>query len=175
MRTDAARFAYADPPYLGCGKARYGSEHPQAAIWDDPSTHVALVKQLIEDYPDGWAISCNPRDLAMYLAECPSDVRVGAWVKTFHQIRPTMTQFAWEPVIWRTVRKGRRSPMVRDWLACPATRKKGLVGAKPEAFNNWVLDLLGFRPGDVVDDIFPGTGGMGHAALARSEVVPDED
>jgi len=29
------RFAYADPPYLGCGR-RYVDSHPDALIWDDP-------------------------------------------------------------------------------------------------------------------------------------------
>ena len=33
------RVAYADPPYLGCSKRLYG-EHPGAADWDDPATHI---------------------------------------------------------------------------------------------------------------------------------------
>jgi hypothetical protein len=38
--------------------------------------------------------------------------------------------------------------------------KKGLVGAKPDVFNNWVLDLLNFKHGDTLDDLFTGSGGM---------------
>ena len=33
-----ARYAYADPPYLGCGKL-YADHHPDALEWDDPETH----------------------------------------------------------------------------------------------------------------------------------------
>lgn len=163
------RFAYADPPYFGCGASHYGEHHPDAATWDEQSTHLDLIDRLADEYPDGWALSCNPRDLAWLLPACPDDVRVAAWCKTWHQIRPTTTQFAWEPVIWRTTRKdNKRSPMVRDWMACAVTRQTGLKGAKPDQFNQWVLDLLAFRPDeDTLDDLFPGTGGMA-ATLARA-------
>jgi hypothetical protein len=50
--------------------------------------------------------------------------------------------------------------MVRDWLSCAAARKKGLQGAKPDAFNDWVLLLLNAQPGDTVRDLFPGSHGM---------------
>lgn len=157
------RFAFADPPYLGCGKSHYGDQHPDAAAWDEPSTHLALVARLVDEYPDGWVLSCNPRDLAMYLPACPEGYRVGAWTKTWHQIRPTTVQFAWEPVIFFGGRKDpKRSPMVRDWLSCAVTRQRGLKGAKPDLFNQWVLDLLAFQPGDTLDDLFPGTGSMSH-------------
>jgi hypothetical protein len=156
------RFAYADPPYLGCGKSHYGDQHPDAEVWDDPRMHRKLVARLCREYPDGWVVSLNPRDLLLYLSAAPEDVRVGAWCKTWHQIRPTTTQYAWEPVIWRGGRKdNKRSPMVRDWMPCAVTRQRGLKGAKPPAFNRWVLDLLAFHPDeDTLDDLFPGTGGM---------------
>ena len=155
------RFAYADPPYLGCGKALYAIHHPEAAAWDDPTAYVDLAARLCDEYPDGWALSCNPRDLAMYLGVLPSDVRVAPWCKSWHQIRPTTVQFAWEPVIFRGGRKdNKRAPMVRDWLVANATRMRGLPGAKPDQFNRWVLDLLNYQDGDELDDLFPGTGGM---------------
>jgi hypothetical protein len=50
---------------------------------------------------------------------------------------------------------------VRDHLVEPITLRRGLTGAKPVAFNRWVLDLLGYVKGDEVVDLFPGTGGMG--------------
>lgn len=56
--------------------------------------------------------------------------------------------------------------MVRDWMTCRPTQGTGLKGAKPATFNRWVLDLLGYADGDVLDDLFPGTGSMA-AALAR--------
>lgn len=157
------RFAYADPPYLGCGVKLYGAHHPEAAAWDDPQTHIDLLGRLSDEYPDGWAVSLHLPSLRLYLDNCPDDVRVGAWVKTWHQIRPTTTQFAWEPVIWRGGRKDpKRTPMVRDWLSANATRQRGLPGAKPAEFNRWVADLLNYQDGDTLDDLFPGTGGMGH-------------
>lgn len=155
------RLAYADPPYLGCGKSHYGEHHPEAAVWDDPKTHIELVARLVDEFPDGWALSCNPRDLRWLLPEIPDDVRVAPWCKTWHQIRPTTVQYAWEPVLWRGGRRDhKRSPMTRDWLACAVTRQRGLKGAKPETFNRWVADLLCYREGDELVDLFPGTGGM---------------
>jgi hypothetical protein len=158
------RFAYADPPYLGCGASHYGEHHPDAADWDEVATHEALADRLMADYPDGWALSLNPRDLTMYLNRFERggvDVRVAAWCKTWHQIRPTTTQFSWEPVIFRSEKKLSKRPMVRDWMACAVTRQKGLKGAKPEAFCRWVADLIGYEEGDEMDDLFPGTGVMG--------------
>lgn len=155
-------FAYADPPYLGCGAKLYGKHHPEAAVWDEPQTHRDLITRLCDEYPDGWAVSLHVPSLALYMDACPDDIRVGAWVKTWHQIRPTTTQHAWEPVIWRGGRKdNKRAPMVRDWLSANATRMRGLPGAKPDEFNRWIADLLNYREGDTLDDLFPGTGGMG--------------
>jgi len=155
------KFAYADPPYFGCGKSLYGKHHPEAAVWDDKQTHVDLAQMIVDEYPDGWVISLNPRDLKMYLNAVPDDVRVGSWVKNFHQIRPTTTQYAWEPVLFRGGRKdNKRSPMVRDWFQGNATRMRGLPGVKSHEFNRWVLDLLNYQEGDTLDDLFPGMGGM---------------
>jgi hypothetical protein len=155
------RFAYADPPYYKQGKRLYG-DHPEGHIWDEQQTHVDLVRKLTADYPDGWALSCNPSDLAWLLPHCPN-VRVCVWAKTFHQIRPLCSvQYAWEPVLVHGGRQIKnRKPMVRDWLACARSMRKGLVGAKPAEFNVWILDLLGYIPEhDTIDDLFPGTHGL---------------
>jgi len=158
------RFAYADPPYLGQGAKWYSKHHPDAAVWDDPQTHVELVARLVDEYPDGWAVSLSAPSLKLYLNACPEDVRIAAWVKTWHQFLPLTTQYAWEPVIWRGGRKDpKRNPWVRDWFSAgagnPALGKK-LTGAKPHEFNRWVADLLCYRSGDELTDLFPGTGGM---------------
>lgn len=43
-----------------------------------------------------------------------------------------------------------------DGLVSAATKRRGVVGAKPEQWTHWVLDLLGYHPGeDQVDDLFP--------------------
>lgn len=52
----------------------------------------------------------------------------------------------------------------KDFIVEPITLQKGLVGAKPEKVCRWILDLLNVHPGDVVFDLYPGTGIMGRVA-----------
>lgn len=158
------RFAYADPPYLGCGKRLYGDLHPDAADYDDPETHRALIGRLVDEYPDGWALSLHAPSLRTLLPMCPEDVRVMSWVKTWHQIRPLVpVQYAWEPVIVRGGRSQRHDPMVRDWVMAGATRMRGTPGAKPDDFCFWLFRVLGAEAGDEFVDLFPGSGAVGEA------------
>lgn len=54
--------------------------------------------------------------------------------------------------------------MIRDWISGPATRMKGVPGAKPHYFNRWILDLLIYNHDeDTLDDLFPGSNGMAQA------------
>ena len=164
------KFAYADPPYFKQGKKRYGEFHAEAEIWDSQESHLSLIDKLMSEYPDGWALSCNPADLNWLLPR-GGDVRVCSWVKTFHQIRPTTVQYAWEPVLLYGGRKdNKRKPMVRDWISGVATKRKGLPGAKPDYFNDWILNLLNYQIGDVIDDLFPGTNGL-LEAIKRKEIA----
>lgn len=166
------KFAYADPPYLGCCRL-YDHHHPDGLCWDDLDTHQLLIDRLVTDYPDGWAMSLHTPSLRHILPLVPDDVRVAAWVKPFHiykkGVRPA---YAWEPVLFRggrnkkppTPEKGGEAITPKDFLSCNITLRKGLTGAKPEPFNRWVLDLLGFIDGqDELDDLFPGTHGMSTA------------
>lgn len=160
------KFAYADPPYFKQGKKHYGKLHDAADIWDGKQAHLDLIDRLIREYPDGWALSCNPAELPWMIQH--EGIRVCAWVKTFHQIRGTTVQYAWEAVLLYGGRKdNKRKPMVRDWLSCRIAMKKGLTGAKPTEFNLWILDLLNFKNGDVLDDLFPGTNSMAEAIASR--------
>lgn len=161
------KFAYADPPYYTKGKKHYGKFHEEAHIWDDKQVHLDLVKRLIDEYPDGWALSCNSTNLSWILID--KEIRVCAWTKTFHQIRPFSVQYAWEPVLLYGGRKGKRNPMVRDWISGHPTFRKGLPGAKPDYFNDWILSLLNYQSGDTIDDLFPGTNGMGEAVKRADE------
>jgi hypothetical protein len=163
------KFAYADPPYLGMGSKFYKDLHPKASYYDSIETHVELIGRLNIEYPDGWALSCNPANLA-WILPIANGARVCAWVKTFHQIRPLCSvQYSWEPVLLSNGRKIKnRKPMVRDWISCPIAMKKGLKGAKPDAFNDWILELLGWEPGDEIDDLFPGTEGIKQAVNRRA-------
>lgn len=165
------RLAYADPPYLGMGAKLYGKFHPDAAKWDGIDAHRELIDFLVNGYPDGWAMSLSSPTLRQILPLCPPTVRVAAWVKPFASFKPNVNPaYAWEPVIFhRTRQADRTEDTIRDYLAEPITLKKGLPGAKPMRFNQWVLDLLGYQPGDTVDDIFPGTNGM---SLALAQTRP---
>lgn len=155
------KFAYADPPYLGCGNL-YAAHHADALAWNDPATHQGLIDRLCADYPDGWALSLHVPSLRVLLPMCPDDVRIGCWCKSFGSFKPGVNPaYVWEPVIWRGGRKHDRSePTARDFLVEPITLQRGLTGAKPRAFARWVFDLLGARKGDTLDDLFPGTGGV---------------
>lgn len=174
------RFAYADPPYLGCGTKHYGN-HPDAADWDDPATHRKLIDRLVDEYPDGWALSCHTPSLRVLLPFCPDDVRIGAWVKPFHILKKGVRpSYGWEAVLFRGGRnrnhppppKGGKGTTPRDFVSANITLRKGLTGAKPEPFCRWVLDILGWQPHDELDDLFPGTGVMSKViASLRTEVA----
>jgi len=157
------RFAYADPPYLGLGKL-YADKHPEALAWDDPAEHQRLIDRLVDEYPDGWAMSLHSPALRTILPMCPEKARVSAWVKPFCSFKPGVrVAYAWEPVIWMGGRKNRDKDTVRDWVAVNITLQRGLAGAKPRDFCRWVFDLLGALPGDELDDLFPGTNAVGAA------------
>lgn len=154
------RLAYADPPYLGC--ARRYREHPDAARWDDAAEHGALMERLEHDY-DGWALSLSAKSLPELLPLAPAGVRVGAWVKPFSAYKKHVRiAYGWEPLIFRPGRPNNdpEAPCTRDWLSSNMSLRRGTIGAKPEAFARWVLDLLGWLDGDTLDDLFPGSGVM---------------
>lgn len=159
------KFAYADPPYLGCGKKHYAAHHPEAADYDDPKAHQILVDRLVDEFPDGWAMSLSAPSLKVILPMCPDDCRVMAWVKPFCAFKANVTiAYAWEPVIVRGGRKRPRTmPTVRDWVSEVITLKRGLTGAKPEGFCMWLFDVLNIQPDDDFVDIFPGSGAVQRA------------
>jgi hypothetical protein len=183
------RFGYGDSPYLGCcglyGHVHEGDNPDLYGCWDELDTWKRYIAWLGDEYPEGWALSCNSTNLQALLPLCPPDVRVSAWVKPFHAykkgVRPA---YSWEPVIWRGGRnpqwghkhappeKGGKATTPKDHLACNITLKKGLTGAKPEAFCEWVLDLLNVHEADEMVDLFPGKGAMLDAIEARRSGRP---
>ncbi len=160
-QTETLRAAYADPPYLGCGKL-YAEHHPEAREWDQLQTHRNLVDRLCRDF-DCWAMSASSPSLQMILPMCPMDVRVMAWVKPFAVFKPNVgVAYAWEPVIVRGGRRRtREQPTVRDWVSAVITLRKGLTGAKPREFCWWLFDVLNLTAEDSFIDLFPGTGIVG--------------
>ena len=149
------KFAYADPPYIG-------QEHK----YDGPGVnHPLLIDYLCNEF-DGWALSCSSPTLHQILPMCPSDVRVGAWVKPFAIFKPNVNPgYTWEPVIfWHPKKRERCVPTVRDFVSCNITLKKGFTGAKPHGFSYWIFDLLGIDPKeDEFTDMFFGSGAVTEA------------
>ena len=144
------KVGYADPPYLGQAKRHYGREEVD---------HRRLINNLDENY-DAWALSCSSPSLTTLLPLCPEGIRIAAWVKPFAIFKPNVNPaYAWEPIIWKPGRKRtREQPTERDWVSANITLKKGLVGAKPEAFCYWLFNVLNLQPEDMFHDLFPGTG-----------------
>jgi hypothetical protein len=186
------RLCIADPPYLGRAHRWYGASgnakswtkrsghayerangdvHSEAAAWDNPDAHRALVERLISDY-DGWAIAMARDNLAEYLAWVPPETHVCVWHKPYSVPGGSRLITCWEPVLV-FVPKGRRKSALgkcqRDVLTANAAR--GFVGAKPRAWTRWVLDMLGYDPEvDTVDDLFHGSGAVARE-IAQGVIV----
>lgn len=162
---DLVKFAYADPPYLGCCKLYEHFHGDDGRCWDEPDTHRLLIDHLSETFPDGWAMSASSPSLRALLPLCPDDVRVAAWVKPFAVFKPNVNPaYTWEPVIYRGGRnRDRTEPTAKDHLIESITLRKGLTGAKPRRFGFWVFGLLGAEPTDKLVDLFIGTGAVSEA------------
>jgi hypothetical protein len=135
---DVVKFAYADPPYIGC--AGYYAEREEV-------DHAQLITRLVDEFPDGWALSCHTPSLRLLLPMTPEDTRVMAWVKPWAVFKPNVNPaYAWEPVLVRGGRKrARNEETERDWVSAGITLKRGMVGVKP--------------------DLYPGTGAVTRAWL----------
>lgn len=171
------KLAIADPPYLGRAARWYGGGggrgygageadyHPDASEWDDPARHEALVRQLDYAY-DGWAIAASPATFALYMQVRP-DARVLIWHRENAQPSGSRIKGEWEPVLVHVPesRRGRGAGLiVPDVLRCGIQNRTSFAGAKPQRWTRWVLDVLGHDPDtDTVDDLFPGSGAVGHA------------
>lgn len=154
------KLGYADPPYPGC--ADLYRDHVDYAGEVD---HVALIAHLEDEFA-GWVLHTNATPSTMALL-APLVVKTGArwcsWVKGFAAFKRNVSvAYAWEPVIIKAARKPVVSKrlVMRDWVECSITLKRGLTGAKPEAVCHWAFELCGARPDDQLEDLFPGTGAV---------------
>lgn len=159
------RFAYADPPYPG--RAFYYPERQEI-------DHASLLERLTAEYPDGWALSTSAPALRDVLALCPSGVRVCAWVRPVRRTCSTRALSAWEPLV---VADGRPLPVasadgrrvaqgLEDALVYRGRFRAfpgAVLGMKPPQFSEWMFQQLGARPGDQLDDLFPGSGAVAAA------------
>lgn len=158
------RIGYADPPYIGC--AHLYKDHPDYAGEVD---HAALIERLQSEY-DGWVLhaAATPKSMAVLapLVERIEGARWMTWVKGFAAFKRNVSvAYAWEPVLVKPARKPVVSKrlVMRDWVECSITLRKGLTGAKPEAVCHWAFEMVGARPEDQLDDMFPGTGAVADA------------
>ena len=152
-----ARIAYADPPYPGC--AHLYKDHPD---YGGEVDHYELICRMAEDY-DGFILHSSSVAMRTIVPMLPADVRCMAWVKGFAAFKRNVSvAYAWEPVYVQAARKPVVSKRIvmRDWIECPITLRRGLTGAKPEKVCHWAFEMVGARPDDELVDLFPGTGAV---------------
>jgi hypothetical protein len=165
-------FCYADPPYPGLARRYYDC---------DEVDHVELVRRLVEEFPDGWALSTGPDALDDVLAivrrrldlestklEPRLRSRTAIWVKGSRKGVSYSARNAYEPLIvcgGRAVELGVNDSLddVLVWGGRQHTHPDALVGMKPAAFCEWMFRLLGATRGDQLVDLFPGSGSVSRA------------
>lgn len=158
-----ARFAYADPPYIGCAHKHY-RDH---ADYGGEVDHRELTGRL-EGY-DGWALSLSAKSLPEVLALCPQGVLVHAWFKPIAPPLGDHRRYNWEPVIVKPLRQYGPGYVPTAQIASPPQftfRGKDtshVIGEKPAAFAHWVFAAAGLMATDQVDDLFPGSGAISRA------------
>lgn len=137
--------------------------HPDAAEWDEPARHRQLLEEL-EAGADCWAIATTPDGLAAY-GVLPPAARLLAWVKPNNPPSGNRVRGLFELVIAYTHPTRRLMEAGRGTtdVLIKASPRIGFAGAKPAAWTHWVLDVLGYLPGDEVIDMFPGSGSVAAA------------
>ena len=154
------KIGYADPPYIGC--AHLYKDHPDFAGEVD---HPRLIERLMDEF-DGWVLHAAAHNASEAILGPMAEkygLRKGIWVKQFAAFKRNVpVAYAWEPVYIKAASKPVVSKrlVMRDWIMCPITMKKGLTGAKPEAVCHWAFELAACRPEYDLSDLFPGTGAV---------------
>ena len=114
------------------------------------------------------ALSTSATALPDVLAICRCagvDVAVAAWTRGARgHADPHGPVSSWEPVIYCGGRHGTFRPdSLVHGVKPRSTDPDHVVGAKPAVFARWLFELLGAAPGDTLDDLFPGSGGIARA------------
>ena len=165
---EGMKLAYADPPYMGQAKRHYKND--PSGIPAQEVDYWLLTAKLLQEY-DGFALSASSTSMLrlnqMFYGDNPykptnPDIRIAPWCKPHCSWKPwNAVPYTYEIVYFRSVRiKGQRIPQSpRDHCVCSSTRQQGTHGAKPVAFCEWILDLIGFdETRDTIDDLYPGSG-----------------
>jgi hypothetical protein len=160
------RFAYADPPYPEKAERYYGASEVD---------HEALLHRLVWEYPDGWALSTSSSALPMVCEIALSQIargdrnelRIAAWCKGARRGTSYRPRDAWEPLL---VFRGRpalidaKTQLDNALVLSGNTRHLSLrtriIGTKPPGFCEWMFRQLGAQRGDVLHDLFPGSGSV---------------
>ena len=183
------RLAYADPPYPGKAR-RYYSTHPDYAGEVDHkalldrlsgfdgwalSTNTESLQTLLALAPArvrvaAWFRGARPGRGRTYPAQAwepvlyvPARSQEALDNRRVDQVPtdPGITRLP--PMRYATTPPG----YVPDALIHPArprtTDPARVIGAKPAFFARWIFDLLGALPGDSLDDLYPGSGGIARA------------
>jgi hypothetical protein len=159
---DQLRFAYADPPYLGLSSKYYRREPDFAGEVDHGGLLSSLEERRQGGEIAGWALSASSTSVATLLPLMPAGTKLCVWVKLVGPGDGSRHDF-WEALF---VVGGRpwRPGFSNVLLAAPARGgHHRLVGRKPLRFCAWLFEALGMLPGDELDDLFPGTGGVATA------------
>lgn len=160
------RFLYADPPYVGKSKRYYADQPTYAGEVDHPSLIGVLERRRADGELAGWALSCSSDSLKGHvLPFVPAEHWIGAWGKLPNRV-PAETygrHIRWEALVVVGGRK--RRPGVSDLLLATPARLGGetLPGRKPIAFCVWLFEALGMLRGDLLEDLYPGTGNVTRA------------
>lgn len=165
-------FGYADPPYPGLARRYYKTAEVD---------HHELVKRLVADYPDGWALSTSSKamlDVGEIIVRKLRRVRIRpvrplrtlVWIKGPHPGDAWHSRDAYEVVFvygGRPHRLSKREQLDNVLLmstnARQPTHPGALVGMKPAGFCEWLFRQLGAMRGDTLDDLFPGSGAVTRA------------
>lgn len=163
-----ARFAYADPPYPG--KAGYYVERQEV-------DHASLLEQLVDGFPDGWALSTSAAALRDVLPMCPAGISICVWRRRTRPTKSRAPLSAWEPLLvyrGRALQTGRPQAVLDhlDYRGRYDAMPGALVGMKPPEFAVWMFSLLGAEPGDELVDLFPGSGVIGRAWALYTSLTP---
>ena len=169
------RMCYSDPPYIGQAKRHY-AKHPDYAGEVD---HKALIERMMDEFRDGWALSCSSPSLKIILPMCPEKTRVMAFARTDASFKPGVWPFySWEPVLLfggrSHYKEGKMAPIDHFVGKGAHAGFHNFTGKKPPAFCWWVFDCLGLLPDDDFVDLFPGSGAVERAWQSyRLGIIPE--
>ena len=186
------RMAIADPPYLGTAKRFYSTEgegyekgleyksnnNEFSQLWDNPDSHKELLESLIDNF-DSFAIAMNVYSLPLYLKKIKptanTGFRVCTWIKTNSAPTGSRIRNGWEPVLiynHPTRRSQQNGTRTKDYLIANAPRE-GFIGQKPFEWTEWVTELIGYKEGDKIADLFKGSGAVTSALIELDIEVED--